>query len=80
MPKPVTNLYTACMLCTNLDTPCTLELLLGHSLYTEAVYMLGHRLGHVYISKQFPSLGIPTSTAVQLSFVWNETHSVDTAR
>ena len=49
---------------TNLDTPCTLKLLLGHPLYTGAVYMLAHRLGHVYISKQFPSLGTPTFTAV----------------
>ena len=32
---------------TNLDTPCTLKLLLGHPLYTGAVYMLAHRLGHM---------------------------------
>ena len=34
-------------MCTNLDTPCTLKLLLGHPLYTGAVYMLAHRLGHM---------------------------------
>ena len=51
-------------MCTNLDTLCTLELLLGHPLHTGAVYMLAHRLGHVYISKQFPSLGTPIFTAV----------------
>ena len=53
-------------MCTNLDTPCTLKLLHGHTLYTGAVYMLAHRLGHMCtcISKQFPSLGTPTFTAV----------------
>ena len=34
-------------MCTNLDTPCTLKLLLGHPLYTGDVYMLGHWLGHM---------------------------------
>ena len=29
------------VLCTSLDTPCTLELLLGHTLYTRAIYCLG---------------------------------------
>ena len=52
-------------MCTNLNTPCTRKLLLGHPLYTGTVYMLAHRLGHVYISKQFPSLGTPTFTAVE---------------
>ena len=33
-------------MCANLDTPCTLKLLFGYSLYTGAVYMLAHRLGH----------------------------------
>ena len=51
VPKPVPNL---CMSCVQawallvhwsycLDTPCTLELLLGHSLYTTQV-LLGHSL------------------------------------
>ena len=31
--------------CSSLDIPCTLELLLGHSLYTGGVYMLWHSLG-----------------------------------
>ena len=43
---------------------CSLEVLLGYTLYNGAVYMLGHWLGHMYISKQFPSLGTPTFTAV----------------
>ena len=34
-------------MCTNLDTPFALKLLLGHPLYTGAVYMLAHRLGHM---------------------------------
>ena len=44
-------------MCTSLDTPySTLELLLGHFLYTGGVYMIGH--WHVYISNQFPSLAL----------------------
>ena len=53
-------------MCTSLNTPCTLELLLGHFLYTGGVYILGALTwAHVYISKQFPSLGTPTFTAVK---------------
>ena len=55
---------------------------LGHSLYTEAtawpplvhwscIHAWAQAWAHVYISKQFPSLGTPTFTAVQV----NESHS-----
>ena len=51
MPKPVPNLCMSCVQAWTLlvhwsyclDTPCTLELLLGHSLYTTQV-LLGHSL------------------------------------
>ena len=49
---------------------------LGHSLYTEAtawpplvhwscIHACAQAWAHVYISKQFPSLGTPTFTAVK---------------
>ena len=50
MPKPVPNLCMSCVAWALLvhwsyclDTPCTLELLLGHSLYATQV-LLGHSL------------------------------------
>ena len=51
VPKPVSNLCTACVQAWTLlvhwsyclDTPCTLELLLGHSLHTSEL-LLGHAL------------------------------------
>ena len=51
VPKPVPNLCMSCVQAWTLlvhwsyclDTPCTLELLLGHSLYTTQV-LLGHTL------------------------------------
>ena len=51
VPKPVSNLCMSCVQAWTLlvhwsyclDTPCTLELLLGHSLYTTQV-LLGHSL------------------------------------
>ena len=50
-------------MCTNLDTPCTLKLLLGHPLYNGAVYMLAHRLGHL----QFPTGDVISSHCLKRS-------------
>ena len=51
-------------MCTNLDTPCTLELLPGHPCVCKCIHAWGMAWANVYISKQFPSLGIPTFTAM----------------
>ena len=65
VPKPVSNLCTTCVQAWTLlvhwsyclATSCTLEVHTG----------LGTAWAHVYISKQFPSLGTPTFTAVMFA-------------
>ena len=67
-------------MCTNLDTPCTLKLLLGHPLYVHwsCIHACTQAWAHVYISKQFPSLGTPTFTAVFLAFYFTTRKSTAT--